>query len=87
MAGGFKNRDVLMYYERAKASEKYSPSSHMMANVKEYFACAGTAYLFGVTAQEPFTRDKVKSSQPQFYQFMTSLFGPNAGQYQGSLER
>ncbi len=87
MPDGVKNRTVLMYYGRAKASKAYDSGSHMMENVREYFASAGTAYLFGVTPLEPFQREKVKRSQPQFYRFLSSLFGPNAGQYDGSLDR
>ena len=83
---GFKNRDVVKYFEQAKTSGTYYASkSHMMQNQSEFFACAGTAYLFGVTAQEPFKRDKVKDAQPEFSTYLKNLFGPEAGSCAGSL--
>jgi len=85
LAGGYKNRDVLMYFTKAKTMNAYAASSHMMANVKEFFASAATAYLFGVTVLEPFQREKIRTAQPEFYQYLGSLFGPDAGKYQGSL--
>ena len=87
MEGGFRNRTVVMYYQRAKAINAYDSKSHMMADAKEYFASAATAYLFGVAPLEPFQREKVQRGQPEFYEFLRSLFGPDAGHYQGSLER
>ena len=86
LPGGFKNKQILAYFERAKELKVYDASSHMMANQKEYFASAGTAYLFGVTELEPFNRAKVQQKQPYFYKYMQSLFGPEAGKYNGTLE-
>ena len=82
---GFKNPDILKYFDRAKRISAYAPNSHMMQNAGEFFACAATTYLFGVTAQEPFQRAKVKSSQPEFFAYIQALFGPSAGSYAGSL--
>jgi hypothetical protein len=85
IAYGFQNRKIIAYYQRAKELKVYDLKSHMMANQMEYFASAGTAYLFGVTELEPFAREKVKDGQPFFYQYLQQLFGPSAGTYQGSL--
>ncbi len=85
IADGFGNKAILGYYKRALAIPAYAAKSHMMSNEKEYFACAATAYLFGVTAQEPFRREKVRENQPDAYEFLKKLFGPGAGSYAGSL--
>ena len=82
---GFRNPDILKYFDRAKRMAAYAPKSHMMENEREFFACAATTYLFGVTAQEPFQRGKVKNSQPEFFAYLQALFGPTAGSYAGSL--
>ena len=82
---GVKNRQVIAYYDRAKQLSAYDPNSHMMAKKSEFFASAGTAYLFGVTALEPYTRAKVQKNQPAFYKYLQGLFGPEAGNYKGSL--
>ncbi len=82
---GFKNPDILKYFERGKQVAAYSSKSHMLQNPQEFFACAATTYLFGVTAQEPFQRGKVKDNQPEFFAYLRALFGPTAGSYTGSL--
>ena len=84
---GFANPAILGYYKKALALSVYAAKSHMMSNEKEYFACAATAYLFGVTAQEPFRREKVQDNQPDFHDYLKRLFGPEAGNYAGSLTR
>jgi hypothetical protein len=83
---GFHNRQIKEFFEKAQELGVYNPQSHMMANQKEYFASAGTAYLFGVTALEPFTREKIQKNQPVFYRYLQNLFGPETGKYKGDLK-
>jgi hypothetical protein len=82
---GFDNPRIRQFYERAKLLNVYNAKSHMMSNDREFFACTGTTYLFGVTAQEPFKREKIEENQPAYFEFLQKLFGPNAGNYTGSL--
>jgi hypothetical protein len=82
---GFENPRIKQFYEHAKSLNVYDAKSHMMSNDKEFFACSGTTYLFGVTAQEPFKREKIRENQPQYFEFLQKLFGTNAGTYKGSL--
>jgi hypothetical protein len=82
---GFRNPDILRYYEQAKGISAFAAKSHMMSDVQEFFACSATTYLFGVTAQEPYQRAKVQQNQPEFFQYLQVLFGPGTGSYQGSL--
>jgi len=84
---GFRNPTILGYYKSAQALTAYAAKSHMMSNEKEFFACAATAYLFGVTAQEPFSREKIREAQPNLYEYLQKLFGPDAGNFAGSLTR
>jgi hypothetical protein len=85
--GSYNNRPIASLYQKAKTAGVFAAKSHMMANDKEYFACAGTTYLFGVTAQEPFQRDRVRQLQPELFAFVSDVFGPQAGSYAGSLTR
>jgi hypothetical protein len=87
MEQGFRNPAILGFFKRAETLPAYAAQSHMMSNEKEFFACAATTYLFGVTAQEPFRREKVRETQPDFYDYLIRLFGPGAGTYLGSLTR
>ncbi len=85
--GGFGNGEIRRFYQRARNLSSFAPQSHMMSNEKEFFACAATTYLFGVTAQEPFQRANLRASQPEFYAYLEALFGPGAGSFPGSLTR
>jgi hypothetical protein len=82
---GFMNSEILRYYMTAKSLHLFDNQSHMMSNQREFFACAATTYLYGVTAQEPFTRDRLKQCDPEFYSYLQKLFGPGAGTYTGWL--
>lgn len=84
---GFANRAILDLYAKARFVPAFAAKSHMMSNEKEYFACTATAYLFGVTAQEPFSRGKIRENQSEAYDNLKKLFGPDAGRYEGSLTR
>jgi hypothetical protein len=82
---GFMNAEIMRYYFTAKSLHLFDNQSHMMSNQREFFACAATTYLYGVTAQEPFTRDRLKQCDPEFYSYLQKLFGPGAGNYSGWL--
>ncbi len=84
---GFNNPTIAGLYQHAKAAGVFVARSHMMSNDREFFACAGTTYLFGVTAQEPFQREKIGKNQPELLSFLKTLFGEGAGNYAGSLSR
>jgi hypothetical protein len=66
---------------------RWRAQNRSMRNDMEYFACASTTYLFGVTAHEPFNREKLKERQPAFSEYLERLFGPSAGTFKGSLTR
>jgi hypothetical protein len=87
VAHGFDNPAILELYRKAKSIPAFAAKSHMMSNEKEYFACAATTHLFGVTAQEPFTQGEIRENQPALHDYLSSLFGPEAGRYKGSLTR
>ncbi|MFT3870593.1 MAG: hypothetical protein QM715_19255 [Nibricoccus sp.] len=83
---GFQNAEIIRFYDKAKIAGNFSEKSHMMQNPNEYFACAGTTYLFGETAQEPFSRDKLKTAAPDYFAFLVRLFGDQAGKFDGKLD-
>lgn len=86
VADGFRNAEIRRHFEQAKELKVYAERSHMMKNDREFFACAATTFLNGVTAQEPFVRAKVREHQPDLHQFLQRLLGPEAGAYAGSLQ-
>jgi hypothetical protein len=82
---GFNNRDITAFFQRAKEQASFPATSHMMRNEREFFACAATAYLHGITEQEPFRREKIKENQPAFFAHLAALFGSSAANYEGTL--
>lgn len=80
-----KNAQVVGFHERAKGLNCYLAESHMMANVGEFFACSATAYLYGSTGQEPFTRARVRGESASLRALPAGLFGPAAGKSEGKL--
>jgi hypothetical protein len=86
LPGRIRNSGILAAYEQAQQMTVYNTRSHMMSNVAEFFATTATSYLYGITAQEPFSREKVKLNQPRYFDYLVQLFGPQAGQYQGNLK-
>jgi hypothetical protein len=87
MKDGFGNRTIMGHFDHAKTVGVYASNSHMMRNTQEFFACTGTTYLFGVTAQEPFQRAKISDHLPEYFGYLKTLFGPETGSYVGSLTR
>lgn len=86
MPGGIANADIRMFFGRAAILHAYRGQSHMMSDVKEFFACSATTYLYGVTGQEPFRRELLREHQPTYYSWLTKLFGSDAGQFKGSIQ-
>lgn len=84
---GGKNVQLLAFHQAATGLSAFNQRSHMMSNVREYFATAATTYLYGTTGQEPFSREKLQTNQPDVVRFLSNLFGPNAGQYQGRVQQ
>lgn len=80
---GIKNQTIINLYDQAKTLNAYNLQSLMMSNNREFFACAATTYLYGVTAQEPFQRGKILSAQPELIEYFKKLLGPNTGTYVG----
>ena len=86
LPGGRQNAELLAFFEQAKTRDVYNQKSHMMSNIGEFFACTTTAYLYGTTAQEPFSRAKLQQTQPELFTMLQGVFGAAAGTYLGVLQ-
>jgi hypothetical protein len=72
---GTRNPDVLKLYAEAKAQERLPVRA--LTDHGEYFANGGTIYLFGRIGRNPgFTREDLKTTQPNAYQWFEKEFGP-----------
>lgn len=72
---GFRNAEIQKFYEEAKAVYPNFINTYFLSNDKEFFAVTASIYLFGNIPRPPFNRLTVKTSQPQYYQYLDSLFG------------
>jgi hypothetical protein len=81
---GTKNADVLLYYNRAKDGHFYPPSethngqrvpTYLLTNEREFFAVTASLYLWGNVDREPYNRERLKTLQPIYYEWLGRQFG------------
>jgi hypothetical protein len=77
MPQGFKNPDVLTFYERGRESHRYQDTWYVLKNEKEFFAVTASIFLNGTAEHPPYTRAKLKEAQPAYVDWLTKLFGFN----------
>jgi hypothetical protein len=75
MPMGVQNPDVLLYYDRARNFALYPANEYLLTNQKEFFAVTASLYLWGHVSRVPFTRDKLKAQQPNYYAWLGRQFG------------
>ena len=82
---GFDNRDIAEFHARAKSQKAFPEEAYMLQDPREFFACAGNVFLYGVSGKEPFTRARLHERDPELFAYLGRLFGPSAGHHAGSL--
>jgi hypothetical protein len=75
MPQGFENSALLHYYDLAKSKQLFPAEEYLMTNQREFFAVTGSVFLYGKDDKEPFTREKLKTKQPDYYNYLVWLFG------------
>jgi hypothetical protein len=75
MPGRFRNADILKFYNRAKYNRFYPEDAYVLKNVLEFFAVTASLYLWGHVDREPYTREKLRATQPVYYAWLGDLFG------------
>ena len=74
--GGFHNGTVGRFFEQARAEGLYPPDSYMMSNPAEFWAVTASCYLNGTVARDPYTREAIRERQPDYYAYLSRVFGP-----------
>ncbi len=75
-SGGFHNATVGRFYEEARERGLYPQGAYMMSNPAEFFAVTASCYLHGTVARDPYTRAAIRERQPDYYAYLSRLFGP-----------
>jgi hypothetical protein len=65
--------------EAKSKDDLYVKGAYLLTNDREFFAVTASVFLFGKDGQEPFTREKIKKTQPEYYQWLVWLFGFDPG--------
>jgi hypothetical protein len=74
MPQGFQNPGILVHYNLAKNKKLYPGDAYLMTDQKEFFAVTASVFLYGKDDEEPFTRERLKEMQPDFYKYLVGLF-------------
>ena len=77
MLGGFKNPVIIKFYKDAKTKHLFGPKYYGYNDSAEFFATTATGYLWASLA----AKEHLKQVQPEFYDYLKKLFGPDAGKY------
>jgi len=75
MPEGYQNSWVLGFYDRTKSNTLYPSDTYALTNEQEFFAVTASIFLYGQGDKEPFTRSNIKEKQPDYYRYLTWLFG------------
>jgi hypothetical protein len=75
MPGGFRNPDVLKFYNEAKSGKGYNAGAFFLKDPREFFAVTASLYLTGKVDQPPATRQRLKTVQPAYYAWLGDLLG------------
>jgi hypothetical protein len=76
MPHGYDNKGVIGFYAEAQSKAIYPKESYTLRNNREFFAVTASIFLVGKdSVHEPFTRDKLKEKQPNYYKYLVGVFG------------
>ena len=75
LAGARNNPELVVAFERARASRDWPERAYMLSNINEFFAMTASVVLWGRAARPPSTRERVRSALPDWYAFLVAEFG------------
>lgn len=66
------------FYMQAQASGAWPADAYMLSNINEFFAMTGSVTLWGQAARPPFTRERLRATLPDCYDWLAGEFGLRA---------
>ena len=84
LPGGIDNPDIERFYHQAVEAHVYPATeshdgrsfpTYLLFNDREFFAVTASAYLWGFVDREPHNRDRLKSLQPVYTDWLGQQFG------------
>jgi hypothetical protein len=74
MPQGRHNADIIRYFQAALKNQLYPEGAYLLLDHAEFFAVTGATFLHGTTNTPPYTREAIQDLQPDYYQFLTTVF-------------
>ena len=74
LPGGVANREVDGFLRELTARHAWPKAALMLQSDQQFFALTATAYIDGAITREPYTRTDLKTTAPQYYQWLANLF-------------
>jgi len=65
---------IARYRTEAAHRDVWPKTALMLQSDTDYFALTGAAYLYGAITREPYSRSKLRQTQPQYTQWLAGLF-------------
>lgn len=75
LPGGFRNAQVLAFYDAARARGDFPAQAYLYKNPVEFFAMLASVTLWGKAARPPYLRATVARDYPAPYAWIVAEFG------------
>lgn len=76
MPNGYENLGLRAYFAEAKSKDMLDKKSYTMMRTEEFFAVTASIFLAGKDSEhDPKTRDALREKMPEYYKYLTELFG------------
>jgi hypothetical protein len=66
--------EIAAYRREILARRVWPKSATMLQNDRDFFAITSAAYLYGAITREPYNRANLRTTQPDYYQWLVRLF-------------
>ncbi len=73
---GDPKRQLTRFFKEAAQAYRHAPNEYFLLNEYEFFAVTASIYLHGRIPRPPFSREAIRTAQPEYAQFLADLFDP-----------
>jgi hypothetical protein len=70
---GFDNLVILKFYQAALGRSDWPRNAHMLKDAPEFFSMTGSAHLFRNIPRPPFSAERLKKTDPEYYDWLSTL--------------
>jgi hypothetical protein len=70
---GFDNPAILKFYQAALERSDWPRDAQMLKNAPEFFSMTGSAHLFRNIPRPPFSAERLKKTDPEYYAWLSTL--------------